>query len=130
MADTAKPPVKRPWHAVPNDLFLEMVRAGADAACRDLNFQAWSYTATHRTDGWLTTAEVRQFYGWTKGRDALLVAKGFWRRVEGGVEVVGYLDNGLNSTRAEIEVKAVMARSRQAAFRRRKADGAESPGDA
>lgn len=105
-----------PWHAVPNDLFLELVRAGADAGCRDLAFQAWSYTATHRTDGLLASAEVRQFYSWNKRREALLVDKGFWRRGQDGFVVVGYLDGDLNHTKAEIEARAEKARLRQSTY--------------
>ena len=109
-----KPP---PWLAIPIDLHVRMVRAGLDAATRDLCFNAWSYVALHRTDGQLAEAEADHLIGSTAGRRNALVEADFWRRVErGGYEVAGYLDEGLNRTKAEIEKRRAGGRARQSRY--------------
>ena len=76
--------VKPAWLAIPITLHAQMVRAGLDAATRDLNVEAWSFVALHQTDGKLTEVEAGRLYSSSPKHRSLLVERGFWRTEQGG----------------------------------------------
>jgi len=78
-----------------------------------------TYCNRHLTDGFVPAAVVRRFGSSGKGTRyvAALVAKGLWREVDGGYEIVGYLDH--NAPREEVlRRRAELSAKRAAAGRK------------
>jgi hypothetical protein len=120
MDEIPKPVVKPLWFAIPITLHAEMVRAGMDAATRDLNIGAWSFVGMHQTDGQLTVLEASHLYSSSRVRRKSLVEAGFWREMGKGFELVGYLE--VNSTRVQIDEKRAGHRARQAKYEKKLSD--------
>lgn len=110
-------------YAMIDDRFDEhpkYVEADWDLEHYGLQACALTYCNRHQTDGKVPSRAVQRFGKGNAKRNqklaAALVERGFWRRIDGGYEVVGFLDH--NPSKAEVEAKRAAAKARKDAWKR------------
>lgn len=93
--------------SVPDDLPGRLFDQGLGPDHVGLLMLAWSESSRYLLDGRLARSRVRALRGWTKPREAALIAAGAWIDHGDALELTDYLR--VNRTKADIESRKLIA---------------------